>query len=50
VQFREAGTTTWTRVGSEKLTAAKAGSWRVVFAGDTKTVAATSQARKVTLG
>jgi hypothetical protein len=35
---------------SEKLTAAKAGSWRVVFAGDTKTVAATSQARKVTLG
>ena len=61
VQFREAGTTTWTRVGrvytgalgtfaSDKFTAAKAGSWRVVFAGDTKTVAASSQARKVTLG
>lgn len=61
VQFREAGTTTWTRVGrvytgalgtfaSDKFTAAKAGSWRVVFAGDTKTVAATSQARKVTIG
>lgn len=61
MQFREAGTTTWKRVGrvytgalgtfsSDKFTAAKAGSWRVVFAGDNKTVAATSQARKVTLG
>jgi hypothetical protein len=61
VQFREAGTTEWTRVGrvytgalgtfaSDKFTAAKAGSWRVVFAGDAKTVTATSQARKVTIG
>lgn len=61
VQFREAGTTTWTRVGrvytgalgtftSDKFTAAKAGSWRVVFAGDAKTVSATSQGRKVALG
>lgn len=61
VQFREAGTTAWKRVGrvytgvagtftTEKFNATKPGSWRLVFAGDAKTVAVTSAARKVTIG
>lgn len=59
VQFRAPGATEWKRVGrvysnalghfSAQL-APKAGSYRVVFAGDAKDVAAVSVARKVTVG
>ena len=61
VQFRKAGTAEWKRVGrvytgalgtftTDQLAATDTGSWRVVFAGDPKTVAATSASRKVTVG